>query len=479
MFIAEVTMDAYTGPELERAIFDFYILATGIPASQPDRALLKYRFQTINRWRRTLLRDIEFCCACELRHINDGTASPKEGSWEAWFKEEFGKVGNLWYQKFHKMATDAGMIPPFSDHGLPLDQVEDMASILEGNQNNSSSRIRSYVAAKLAEGAHGLSLIEVSEKAFDPKKVYWDSSYGGKKWYEIAKCLYELWNAKDMKTIVECIDRAFALHHNCNVVFTKNSIWSKHGHGWILKALDKKWAAMSPHSLLGLCSETLRDLVTAVGDSSAPVPLSAFQFASQIAAGVSVTLPYNVEAVVKKIWDNGMFRSIQVNSPHFKAIKTAKGSIKYRIYSMEELLRGLEGVNVSGSPSLPVPPDDEKEAPVPDSLSKFVLGVQGVHGNLLTVVAESFSLGLGGCYAQDGVARFQLKGSTPLRFYFVFHEDADRIELKVGKTKENNLGEAKQHKLYKYKELPLGLSWEGDPVTDIKQIIAKHVGAIL
>lgn len=75
-------------------------------------------------------------------------------------------------------------------------------------------------------------------------ELEWQTSYGGKRWAEIARTWKKLIPLTDIKTIMEnikqaisLIDHAFDLQHNTNSLFTKSPEKMK---TWLLKALDAK-----------------------------------------------------------------------------------------------------------------------------------------------------------------------------------------------------------------------------------------------
>jgi len=106
------------------------------------------------------------------------------------------------------------------------------------------------------------------EKGYTPEKLYilakkvfdlnWSSSFGGKKWKEIAVGLERLINAKSMGDKMVAIDHAYDLQHNNDTVFNKVKEFAKHGsYEWLKRALDLKAQIKEPHVYLDNISSQL------------------------------------------------------------------------------------------------------------------------------------------------------------------------------------------------------------------------------
>ena len=102
---------AFSAKELRPGIFDFYILSKGVPPEfRDDGTLSSYRTDLLNRWRRTLIRDIEYCLACELRHLYDNCSTLIATTSVAdWFAKRFGEVGTLWHAKWASVLKHGKM----------------------------------------------------------------------------------------------------------------------------------------------------------------------------------------------------------------------------------------------------------------------------------------------------------------------------------------------------------------------------------
>jgi hypothetical protein len=346
-------MKGFTQIELPAALIDFYVLSRGAPPEFGDpEPLLRHRMDTINSWRRTLIRDLEFCCACELRHLHDSHAKPLDHSkWESWFAAHFGAVGPAWIARHRTGHANATGVPKTGEPSFD----EDVAYVRASNQSNHSSRMRSYYGAKHAEALNGLSLLEVAAAAFDTKKVKWSGGYGGTAWRRIAETAVDLWHAVDMQDVVRLIDTAFALHHNNAIVFNKHLGWMRQGsHSWIQDWLDYKWSANSPESLLGFASPALQNVVKAgaprIGrrlrqrQLAVPEPLEGQSH--MIRLNGSKPFVAKVTAVGR-----GYFRTVVMEANQFKAQKTFgkhKKVIRLRAFSLREFRERAEGAIVTG-----------------------------------------------------------------------------------------------------------------------------------
>jgi len=346
-------MKGFTQSELPAALIDFYVLSRGAPPEFGDpEPLLRHRMDTINSWRRTLIRDLEFCCACELRHLHDTHAKPLDHpKWESWFAAHFGAVGPAWIARHRTGHANATGVPKTGEPSFD----EDVAYVRASNQSNHSSRMRSYYGAKHAEALNGLSLLEVAAAAFDTKKVKWSGGYGGTAWRRIAETAVDLWHAVDMQDVVRLIDTAFALHHNNAIVFNKHLGWTRQGsHSWIQDWLDYKWSANSPESLLGFASPALQNVVKAgaprIGrrlkqrQLAVPEPLEGQSH--MIRLNGSKPFAAKVTAVGR-----GYFRTVVMEANQFKAQKTFgkhKKVIRLRAFSLREFRERAEGTIVTG-----------------------------------------------------------------------------------------------------------------------------------
>lgn len=437
---------------LQEALIDFYILSRGVPPQFDVRTFQPIRMGVINAWKRTLIRDIEFCMACEARHMRDHVAAPKGANgWPAWFKLHFGEVGEAWYSRWCTLAASGK--PKASD--VPAhwadDVLADVAYVTAMNAGNMAERLRSYIAAKHAEEDLGLSLIEVCTRLFDPTHVAWRGAYGGKAWMRIAQTLFSLWLATDATEIVHLIDTAFALHHNTNVVFNKNSVWAcgGQGHVWIQRWLDYKWAANSPVSLLGLASDALQATVAHTGfhlrNALSPEDLAK---PTNFPPGQCITILDGAEScdanVVLVAGD--YFRSVVLASDHYQVEKTFGKTTKTlhnRVYLLEELLPILFCVKIG---SYAVGVDMAKQTPQvldPPHYAEFLAFKPQLAA--LYDFAEAAAIGLGGeigTYLEDGTTvRFRVKGlAKPLRFYFMMVDAG--LRMSVGHTVEADLADS-------------------------------------
>ena len=443
----------FLAEELKTALIDFYILSKGVPSQFTDsHEYQQYRLATINAWKRTLLRDIEFCCACELRHIADSTANPKGHThWKDWFQTRFGDMGATWYSKWSTLR-----------HNPPLPSCKDgtanadIAYLMHANMNNSKGRKYSYLAAKNLEFQHGLSLIEICVKVFDPALVTWSGSYGGKAWQRIAQTMFHLWHAIDLTEIVHLIDTAFALHHNTNIVFNKNSIWAGgSSYTWIQSWLDYKWAAYSPVSLMGLASPELRNLVTKAGFNMGTdfAPRILARKGNGVKPGQSVGLTEEGHKHVAKVNSvhGDYFKSVVLTGGHYKVQKTFgkyTKTLNLRIYSLEEFLNRLDGAYEMGVDKA-VPGADKPvygPGPIQQLMDDFLYFKSHLHSVYEALATHVMKKGLGyslGNFLEAGTsARFRLKGHpNSLRFYFL--TTSAGLEVHVGLTEFEDIGGAK------------------------------------
>lgn len=347
---------AFISEQLHPAIIDFYLLAQGVPSHFNDDGRLRdYRTDLINSWRRTLIRDIEFCIACEIRHIHDGKGSPKNfPHWGAWFEHHFGSVGSFWYQNYKSIAHKGREYAPVTDN----DEFNEDVKYVFNHHDKHSPRARSYIAAKCAEAQHGLSLIEVCDKAYNPKFAHWKGGFGGSKWHTVAHTLFQLWMTSDPSEIIQLIDTAFALQHNNAVVFDKNKIWAgSDSHSWIMKVLDVKWVAVSPDSLLGYASKPLKEAIAALRIVR-PFEVPPKQSLLKPTVGMIVEMEEGgalVSAHVDEVVGD-TFQSVKVSSTAFTLHKTVGKFgkvVNFRIYSLPEFLRKVNRVITPNEPSKP------------------------------------------------------------------------------------------------------------------------------
>ena len=446
---------AFKKDELQRAVIDFYILATGVPVAFQDHAgnIAAYRYSLIERWRRTLLRDIEYCLACELRHALDGTGKfrPDSTKPSAWFKAQFGEPGLLWYQTWTSYLDGKNIsnTPTFADSATQ----EDFDAVFAANVNakNPSKRHRSYIGAKVAEETNGLSLIEVAFRVFNPAFVRWPSAYGGAKWRQVARVLFDLWLSSNVSNVVQLIDVAFALQHNTGVVFNKNSIWSSKGsYTWIQKMLDMRWAAQSCFSLLGMASPQLQKMVSEHPFvlPSALSPEETSKTIPSVGSKVSIvcggkTLSTKIERV-----ETSIFETVVLSAEEFKVVKKigdALREVNLRAFSGEEFRRALKQalpVQASTSP-LPASSEEEEES----EQEVFTEAVQTAY--LAASVAlmdytkskegadKPYSIGT--LIAGEGGWRFRLKGHpVPLRLYFMQFKSGE-LSFFFTKTEEKSV----------------------------------------
>jgi len=451
----------FAAADLKPALIDFYILSQGIPSQFNSSPILQqHRLATINSWKRTLIRDIEFCIACELRHIDDNTAKPYGGPWPHWFQSHFGDIGSLWYSKW-KSLKSSPTLPQSKDPEFN----DDLAYVMHINASNSKKRKGSYLAGKSAELQHGLSLIEVCCKAFDPGKVKWGGAFGGKAWQRIAQTLLALWHAIDLTEIVHLIDTAFALHHNTNIVFNKNKIWAGgSAYSWIQQWLDYKWAAHSPVSLLGLASPQLQGMVQYVGFQMGTdfSPKTLVQKDTPLPPGQAVVLEEDGKQVTAVIVEapGRYFKSVVLKSPQWKVQKVfgkyAK-ELNMKIYSHEEFLvrlKATQGFNLSKAmqgikkSTGKVGKTFKKfkkslvESPTYQAFLHYKSILHSVYEKMSEyVIGKGYTLG---SFLEDGQAfRFRLKGhSQPLRFYFVVDFEGN-LEVRKGLTAEEDVTASK------------------------------------
>jgi hypothetical protein len=108
---------------------------------------------------------------------------------------------------------------------------------------------KSYTAASKATKSSGWDLesfMNIAMKAF--KSLNWGSSYGGKRWADIAKSWFKLKNAPEKEWPI-WIDHVFDLEHNTGTMLNKVKRFGKDGnYSWIKKALDAKFS-MTPIQL--------------------------------------------------------------------------------------------------------------------------------------------------------------------------------------------------------------------------------------
>jgi hypothetical protein len=333
-----------------------------------------------------------------------------------------------------------------------------VAYVFKAHDSN-GARCKSYVAAKCAEAQHGLSLIEVCNKVYDPKYSHWSSAFGGSKWQVVANTLFQLWMATDLSEIMRLIDTAFALQHNTAIVFNKNRLWKgPNSYLWIMETLDAKWTAISPESLLGYASKPLKEVVRANGFSRS-FEVAPKKLAVEPHVGMQVTLRDGssfVEARVKNIV-GGYFKSITVESPSFAIHKQAgkySKTVNFKIYSLAEFLHRLGaappmhvGVDMAKGPDksvtvAPVPANKPKaqQAKTAIHFMQYKAALSSAYEALFDYVqGKGFALG---SFLVDGSkVRFRLKGHTsPLRFYFACI--GGELKASVGHT--DNVGAA-QH----------------------------------
>ena len=112
----------------------------------------------------------------------------------------------------------------------------------------------SYQAAKKAIKETGGNVIDFSRMAGDAfKDLNWSTSYGGKKWAEIAKGYIDLRqslnnynpeapspSSESAEKLIAAIDHAFDLEHNTGTVLNKVKYFDDKGYDWIKTALDYK-----------------------------------------------------------------------------------------------------------------------------------------------------------------------------------------------------------------------------------------------
>ena len=476
-------LPAFTSSEIRKAIFDFYILSKGIPSEfQDDGRLRNYRTDLLNRWRRTLLRDIEYCLACELRHLFDGTAKayPHGTTWEDWFKKHFQDIGVAWRGKYRALFAQGQAVPSTGDPEFD----EAVSTIMKAHgvavSAKKGKRMRSYLAAKGAEAMHGLSLIEVSERAFDPKYVHWNHAYGGAKWNNVAATMHALLYTTDATEIVHLIDTAFALQHNTAIVFNKNALWAgPNNYVWLMEALDYKWVAISPQALLGFASEGMQEMVRALGFRCArEVPPGNMHFRPMMGATLRINLEGQVIDLKIKTVAGAFYRSVAVASPTFKMHKQSGKYAKEldtRVFLWEDLAARAQGWIVEGtkthtkpSSTAGTPPlmvDKDKFGDLNDALkagleklkkTKTVNPLLAKYKTdqsflafkaALSAAYESFeghvsALGysLGSFLEKGYTIRFRVVGAPkPCRFYFVFDAGAKTVDMHVGKTEEQDL----------------------------------------
>lgn len=121
-------------------------------------------------------------------------------------------------------------------------------------QVQSQGYATSYQAAKKAIKETGGNVIDFSRIAADAfKDLSWSTSYGGKKWAEIAKGYIDLRQAlnnynpeapspssESAEKLIAAIDHAFDLEHNTGTVLNKVKYFDDKGYDWIKTALDYK-----------------------------------------------------------------------------------------------------------------------------------------------------------------------------------------------------------------------------------------------
>lgn len=467
---------------LQTSLIDFYILSQGVPVQfKQQQTFQQVRLKIINAWKRTLLRDIEFCIACEARHIADKIARPINCDWSTWFQTQFGEVGGAWYTRWKSALKHAPLIDP--DEPADIDMLEDVTYVIQKNEGNSKSRIGSYIAGKTAERELGLSLIEVCTRLFDPKLVHWHGGFGGNAWKRITDTLFHLWYATDLTEIVQLIDTCFALHHNTNIVFNKNIIWSHNGYGWIQQWLDYKWAAYSPISLLGFASPLLQMLVAQTGfNMGSDLPPSALEKRTdEFQQGKVVVLDEDGEkrnAEIKTV-QGDYFKSIVLIAPHYNIQKTFGKHTKMlnvRIYSQEEFLdrfvefeKKLEvHVDMATGPDKSVMIEFPKMQEIyAEKIQTAKPMIVTVYEEILTqVMAKGYTLG----HLLEGtnLIRFRLKQHPkPLRFYFLM--TASGFEGRVGYTDEENFELSK--KFISFKKEPETLKL----LSAVQACVDKHL----
>lgn len=121
-------------------------------------------------------------------------------------------------------------------------------------QVQSQGYATSYQAAKKAIKETGGNVIDFSRMAGDAfKDLNWSTSYGGKKWAEIAKGYIDLRlslnnynpeapspSSESAEKLIAAIDHAFDLEHNTGTVLNKVKYFDDKGYDWIKTALDYK-----------------------------------------------------------------------------------------------------------------------------------------------------------------------------------------------------------------------------------------------
>jgi len=439
---------------------DFYILSQGVPPQLDSEVFQRVRMGIINAWKRTLIRDIEFCIACEARHMGDTIATPKkQPGWLSFFKTHFGEVGEAWFSQWQAHQGGKPKAKDVPNH-WDEDELADVAYVLTQNAANDGNRLRSYFSAKTAESNLGLSLIEVCTKVFDPALVAWHGGYGGKAWQRIAAALFDLWYATDATEIVRLIDTCFALHHNTNIVFNKNQIWAQPhaGHSWIQRWLDYKWAAHSAVSLLGLASDAVQSLAAATGfhmaRDLAPADLAK---RTDIAPGWVLTLKDGLEVYAANVVHVGgdYFRSVILSGEHYQVHKTFGKHEKVlheRVYLLNELLplvTDMKAYTVGVDKAAKAPKAASASLPdhgcfdLPHYAEFQALKPQltALYDYVETLAAERGATV--GSFLEDKVTvRFRVKGlKSPLRFYFMMTDLG--LRMSVGSTEEADLVESK------------------------------------
>lgn len=478
--------------ELQEAIIDFYILSNGIPPQLgTSRQLQQHRIDVINAWRRTLIRDIEFCIACEIRHMADTIANSKSGTWENTFAHHFGEVGKVWYTKWNLLRTN-----PALGAVLEAEQTEDVLYVLKNNESNHADRKGSYIAAKVAEQTLGLSLIEVATVIFNPTNVYWKGAYGGHNWRMIAQTLLSLWHATDIMEIVGLIDTSFALHHNTSVVFTKNHIWAKGGsYSWIQLMLDYKWAAHSSMSLMGMASDTLQKAVLnstgKLNEGLSPKCLALTNMVFDAGQSIYLMEDGQEHKSILKYKHKSIFGSYVIHGDQYMATKTygkKKKQTFIKVYSTEELLERVLLKANSPVQSKPVPdsPPAKNTKDVNPEATAFANKVVDVITQVYTSLKASVQT-IAVKYKQDiilgtlqvlgisGGFRFRLKGiHSPCRFYFTLIP-GNVLRISKGLTREADFSKA-----CSVLDAQMSAPSE-DIITEVhqllKRIIDKHVEA--
>jgi hypothetical protein len=200
------------------------------------------------------LESVFFSLAAEFRHIYAMNGSK---TLRRFFKDyDFGKDGNgLDFLKDY--TADRYMqqnMPDFAsrDKRGKSQRYED--------RGDSQNYIASYKALNGTKVPRKY-IVQMMEDAY--RNLEWEEHYGGEAWADIAAGWTRLYNATTENELFPAIDRIYDLQHNTSTVFDKTKKYYKRdagGYDWILKALDRKFAAMSPWELWKHSSGSLKSM---------------------------------------------------------------------------------------------------------------------------------------------------------------------------------------------------------------------------